>query len=474
MKQLILNENIILDTDAYKHTHWKMIPENVQYTYAYLESRGVTDKGVPSETVFFGLQYYIKRYMMGQVVSEENITEAEALLKQVFNYDYFNQKGWRYILDKYDGYLPLRIKSVDEGSVVPCLNVLLTVENTDPKLPWLTTFIETLLMRIWYPISVATTSFGIKKLIRKYQRLSGGSDFLDYHLNDFGSRGVSSKESAGIGGMSHLIVFKGSDTLEGVKYAKAYYNADFVAGSVAASEHSETLLFGEEHEKEAYQTMLDVYPEGLLSIVSDTYDINNAVDNIFGRELRDKILSRKGKLVIRPDSGYPPHICTVILKSLYKNFGGKINNNGYISLNPKVGVIYGDFIRYGMIDDIFSAITKEGFSTDNVVFGMGGALLQQVNRDTFKFAIKNSAVKYRDNDEWVGIAKNPITDPNKKSKKGILQLIKDSDNNYLTQQYNKKDEPSDLLKTKFLNGYIQLEESYEEIRRRLNCCFMRE
>jgi len=460
-----ISDNILLDTDVYKHTHWKMIPPDVKYTYAYQESRGVTDKGVPPETVVFGYQYYLKRYLEGQVIKEEMIEVADLLMEEIFGTDqYFNKHGWKYILENYDGKLPILIKAVPEGMVIPSHNILMSIENTDPNVPWLTTFVETLLMRSWYPISVASTSFGIKKLIRKYAERTGGNIEIPFHLNDFGSRGVSSKESAGVGGMAHLVNFQGSDTIEAALYAKQYYNANFVMASVAATEHSETLVWGEDHEKEAYEHFIKTFPSGILSVVSDTYDINNAVNKIFGEELRDKILERDGKLVVRPDSGYPPHITVQVLKSLYKHFGGSTNDKGYITLNPKVGVIYGDYIRYGMIDDILAGMEKEGFSTDNVVFGMGGALLQQVNRDTFKFAIKNSACA-DEHHSWKGIAKNPITDPGKKSKKGRLQLIKE-DGKFFTQEYNPYHEDKDLLVPIFKNGKLLVDWTWDEVRER--------
>jgi len=458
----IISDNILLDSDVYKHTHWKMIPPDVKFTYAYQESRGVNDKGVPPETLVFGYQYYIKRYLEGQVITEEMIPEAAELMKEIFNTDqYFNEQGWKYILENYDGRLPIVIKAVPEGLVIPSHNILMSIQNTDAHVPWLTTFVETLLMRSWYPMSVATTSLGIKKLIKKYADKTGGSPEILFHLNDFGSRGVSSKESAGIGGMAHLVNFKGSDTIEAARYAKAYYNAGFCMGSVAASEHSETLLFGEDNEKGAYEHFIDTFPNGILSIVSDTYDLNIAVDKIFGVELKDKILERDGKLVVRPDSGYPPHITIQVLKSLYKHFGGTTNDKGYINLNPKVGVIYGDFIAYGMIDDILAAMEREGFSTDNVVFGMGGGLLQQVNRDTFKFAIKNSACA-NEHMAWKGIAKNPLQDPGKKSKKGRLQLIKEN-GEYKTQEFNQLHTDKDLLIPIFKNGELLVEYMWDHV-----------
>jgi nicotinamide phosphoribosyltransferase len=462
----MLDANIILDTDAYKHTHWWMLPHAMTYQHSYLESRGVSDKGVPQETLFYGLQITLKKYLCGVVVTQAMIEEADEFCQGVFGANYFNRKGWQKIVDVYGGKLPVRIRAVPEGTLVGSHNVLMTVESLDSELAFLPNFLETLLLRVWYPISVATTSFGIKRLIKKYAIKTGGNMFLQFHLNDFGSRGVSSKESAGIGGSAHLINFSGTDNYEGIIYAMKYYNSPVCGFSVAASEHSATIVYGEENEALAYESFMTAYPTGIISIVSDTYDLYNAVDNIFGKKLKSMILERDGKLVVRPDSGYPPEVTLQVLKRLWKHFGGTVNDHGYKVLNPKVGVIYGDFIKYGMIDDILSAMEEAGFSTDNIVFGMGGALLQQVNRDTFKFAFKASAATV--NGEMIDVHKSPATDMGKASKAGRLQLLKNRDTgNFETVLYNDVNKDRDNLVTVFETGVLTKEYTFDEIKARV-------
>ncbi len=461
-----MKDNIILRTDAYKQTHWLQYPKGTTKIYSYLESRG----GKFDNTVFFGLQILLKKYFEGVVVEQWMIDEAEAFCKDVFGTDkFFNRDGWQRIVDIHGGKLPIVIKAVPEGTIVPVSNVLMTVENTDPQLPFLTNFVETLLMQLWYPITVSTLSYHIKLLIEKYA-VRMGTHVTPFHLNDFGFRGVSSVESAGIGGAAHLVHFLGTDTLEGIQYAKKYYDAKVGGFSVMASEHSTTTVYGRENEAKAYETFIDNCPNGILSLVSDSYDIYNACDNIFGKELKDKILKRGGKLVVRPDSGDPSQISIQVLQSLWNSFGGTVNEKGYKILNPKVGVIYGDGINYESINSILFRMELAGFSTDNLVFGMGGALLQQVNRDTQKFAFKCSAAEI--NGKWVDVYKDPITDNGKRSKRGKLELIKDYDTgNYETvnvKDVEKKYGKSECLNTVFENGKIIQEYSFEEVRAMTN------
>lgn len=460
----IMKDNLLLLTDAYKQTHYRMLPPDTKYVYSYLESRGVSDKGVPAETLMYGLQILLHR-LQGSVFDMQDVEEARVVCKSVFGMDIFNYQGWKDLYNKHHGSLPLRIEAVPEGTVVPSHNVLVTVENTDPQFPWLVNFFETILLNgTWYPITVATTSYGIKKLVRKWAEKTGGSMNVNFHLNDFGFRGVSSIESAGIGGSAHLINFLGSDTLYGITYAKKFYNAiDPIGLSVPASEHSATITWGEGNEAEAYKHFMTQYPEGIISIVADSYDLMNAINNIFGGELKDLVINRNGKTVIRPDSGWPPIVSVQVAKALYKIFGGETNDKGYITLNPKVGIIYGDFIKYGMIDDILTAMAEAGFSTDNIVFGMGGALLQQVNRDTFKFAFKTSAIQ-RGNEDWLAVSKHPATDPGKNSKAGRFQLLKENDK-FITVPYSEMKQDKDLLKTVFLNGVITKRYTFDEVRK---------
>ncbi|MFA5103412.1 MAG: nicotinate phosphoribosyltransferase [Candidatus Thermoplasmatota archaeon] len=454
--------NFILRTDAYKQTHWLQYPENTRHVYSYLESRG----GEWDRTVFFGLQILLKKYFEGQVVTDAMIDEADAFCRQVFGHDYFNRAGWEYIVDAYDGRLPLCIKAVPEGTVVPTKNVLMTVVNTDAAVPFLTNFVETLLMQVWYPTTVCTLSWQIKQLIRSYA-VKAGQDVSPFHLNDFGFRGVSSVESAGIGGAAHLVNFLGTDTLEGIKYAMDYYDAQVCGFSVMAAEHSTVTAYGKENEAFAYRTFINRCPDGAtVSIVSDSWDIMRAVNEIYGDELRDYILSRDIKCVVRPDSGDPIDVSAHVLEALWDRFGGTENEMGYRVLNPKVGVIYGDGITYQSINKILHEVVDHlKFAPSNLIFGMGGGLQQQVNRDTQKFAFKCSAIDIAGPGEccWRDVYKEPVTDPGKRSKRGQLKLVK-MDSGYVTRRV---DEPGDdALQIVFHDGDIVNPTTFDAVRAR--------
>ncbi len=454
-----MDNNILLLTDAYKQTHWMQYPPNTQRIYSYLESRG----GKFDETVFFGLQILLKKYLEGNVVTQEKIEEAEVFCKKVFGHEYFNRKGWEYILDEYRGRLPIEIKSVPEGYIIPTKNVLLTIENTDDEVPFITNFLETLLVQVWYPITVATTSYKIRQLISSYARKSGES-ISPFHLNDFGFRGVSSVESAGIGGAAHLVCFDGTDTLEGIKYAMKYYNSDVCGGSVMAAEHSTITSYGRENERVAYKTIIDRCPNGgVVSLVSDSYDITNAVDNIYGCDLKDYILSRDVKVVIRPDSGNPIEVSRKVMETVWDKFGGELNSKEFKVLNKKIGVIYGDGINYDSIDAILHELVDVNyFAPSNIIFGMGGGLLQQLNRDTQRMAFKCSAAKI--NGLWRDVYKDPITDVGKRSKRGRLKLVC-KDGIYTTLPYD--DLGDNVLQRVFYNGSICKEYTFDEIKHRV-------
>jgi nicotinamide phosphoribosyltransferase len=355
--------------------------------------------------------------------------------------------------------------------VIPGKNIIISMENTDDELPWVTNFFETILMNVWYPITVATLSFNIKQIITDYAKKTSDIGCTPYHLNDFGARSVSSPESAGIGGMAHLVNFAGTDTLNGVRYARHYYDAGkAVAASVFATEHSTTTSWTREHEIDAYEHFLDACPEGICSVVADSYNIYEAV-KMFGTTLKEKVLARGSKtgfakLVIRPDSGEPAEVSVKVLQLLDQYFGSTLNSKGYKILNPKVGMIYGDGINDKSIKEILDAVVAAGFSTDNIVFGMGGELLQGVKRDDLKFAFKCAEAKI--NNEWVRVYKDPITDPGKVSKKGRLALIKDGDTirtiEVTDAHKNAVHAIPDLLELVFENGEILREYTFADVR----------
>lgn len=354
-----------------------------------------------------------------------------------------------------------------EGSVVEIGNVLVSVVNTDPRCAWLTTYIETILLKIWYPITVATNSLHSRMIIKHYMQLTCNNlDKLPFMLNDFGYRGVSSEESAEIGGFAHLSTgFMGTDNIAGIMLAEEFYNQEEMpAFSVAAAEHSTVTSWGKENESKAYKNMLDKFakPGAIVAVVSDSYDIENAVKYIWGEELKDDVINSGATVVIRPDSGHPPIMVAKILKLLDEKFGSTVNSKGFKVLHPSVRVIQGDGITTETILEILQTMMDSGYSADNIVFGQGGALLQQVNRDTMSFAMKASAALI--DGTWVDVYKDPVTDPGKRSKKGRLYLHKDNNGVFYTD--NNPD--NCVLETVFRNGKILKEYSLQEIRDRGN------
>jgi nicotinamide phosphoribosyltransferase len=411
-------QNIMLLTDSYKATHWKQYPKGTTTVYSYLESRG----GKFPKTKFFGLQYFLEKYLAGKVVTQEKIDQAKSFYDQHLGPGLFNAAGWQHILDKHDGHLPVRIKAVPEGMVVPTSNVLVTIENTDPECFWLTNYLETLLLQVWYPTTVATLSLHMKEMILEYLEETGTPALIDFKLHDFGFRGVSSVESAGLGAAAHLTNFMGTDTLAGISLAQDHYKATMPGFSIPASEHSTITSWGREGEAAAMENMLDQYPTGLVACVSDSYDIIHACKTIWGKHLKDKVLARQGTLVVRPDSGEPTKVVVEVLNALGDAFGFTVNAKGFKVLPDQVRVIQGDGINFESLGDILLEMKRAGWSADNVAFGCGGALLQSLNRDTQKFAFKCSSVVVDGVER--DVYKDPITDKGKRSKRGRLKLIK--------------------------------------------------
>ncbi|MBD2655484.1 nicotinate phosphoribosyltransferase [Synechocystis sp. FACHB-383] len=450
-----MNTNLILDVDSYKVSHWLQYPPDTTAMYSYVESRG----GKYPITVFFGLQYILKRYLI-QPIQPWMVEEANSLLTAhglPFNYE-----GWRYIAEDLKGRLPVRIKAVPEGSIIPIHNVLMTVESTDTKVFWLVSWLETLLMRVWYPTTVATQSWHLKKLI--YESLLRTADDPDseinFKLHDFGARGVSSLESSGIGGLAHLVNFQGSDTVQALVYGQKYYNSPMAAYSIPAAEHSTITAWGREGEVLAYQNMLTQFAKSgsVLAVVSDSYDLWNAIDHLWGDYLREQVLDSGATVVIRPDSGNPMEIVAKTLEKLEARFGSTLNSKGYRVLNA-MRVIQGDGVDEESITAILKKTESLGFSSTNLAFGMGGALLQKVNRDTQKFAMKCSEVTVAG--EAIPVYKDPITDPSKASKKGRLSLVK---NEFGYQTVSNSSE--DLLEVVYENGQLLQGQSLDTIRQR--------
>jgi nicotinamide phosphoribosyltransferase len=330
-------------------------------------------------------------------------------------------------------------------------------------------------MQVWYPCTVATVSREVRKIVEEYfeeTAADASKPAIDFVLNDFGFRGVSSVESAGLGGAAHLINFLGSDTLMGSVMIKRYYESQKVYGlSVPATEHSVCTLLGEEGELDVFKHILKTFPTGIVACVSDSFDIFRACSEYWGTELKDLVLSRDGVLVIRPDSGDPVFTLLRVFDILLNKFGYTINEKGYKVLPPQVRVLQGDGVNVQAIRSIYGALKVNGISAENLVLGMGGALLQKVDRDTQKFAFKCSYAEV--NGKPVDVQKHPVEVDShgklvqsfKKSKAGQLKLIR-TEAGYQTVRKENSPGYEDQMITVFENGAVINTVNFEEIKER--------
>lgn len=461
MPQHLSDTNLILDTDSYKSSHFLQYPKGMTRIFSYLESRG----GRYPATRFFGLQYILDKYLTRRI-TKEDVEEARTLIEahgEPFPYD-----GWMRVVNVHGGKLPLEIRAVPEGTLVPIHNILMSCTNTDPELPWLVGWFETMLMRVWYPTTVCTQSYYIREIIKKAleQTSDRAAEELPFKLHDFGSRGVSSRESAGIGGLSHLVNFLGSDTLEALRVGRNHYDADLAGFSIPAAEHSTITSWGKEHEVDAYRNMVRQLGQAgkIFAVVSDSYDLKHAINVFWGETLRKEVEESGATLVVRPDSGDPPAMVRLAVNALAAKYGTTVNSKGYQVLNH-VRVIQGDGIDEQTITQILQNLNVDGFSAENVAFGMGGALLQKVDRDTQRFAYKASAGLI--DGAYRGIYKDPVTDPGKRSKDGVLDLVQEHGRMQTRAYYTfDTDFPGSLMRTVYRDGELLVRDSLEEIRGR--------
>lgn len=449
----IVVNNIATRSDAYKSgSHHKMYVPNAEDCVDYSEMRL---GGKHPETVFLGAQPIMMKYLAGEVITHKQLDVARRVVGSNTGPGSFNEEGWRQIVDECDGRLPLEIAAQPEGSVLPESTVLYTIRPTAPDYVWLVGHIEPLILKTWYPSTIATNGRAIRKMINRYYRKTMGSTAgAEYALHDFGYRSVSSEESAEIGGLAHLVHFAGTDTVPALLEGVNYYGADLatLGHSVPASEHSVMTQLGREGEAEIVRQLIETFPTGVLSCVADSYDIYNFVSNIVGRIHRDAILARTdGPFVVRPDSPTPTHPVTAdqvvwIYEELWKLFpeGRTINDLGYRVLDPHVGVLWGDGIGDEGIEEIYVALEAAGFAT-TIVVGQGGKRLQLPQRDDQRWALKQSAQK-RDG-IWYDIQKQPL-DKSKWSKTGTFEDLN--------------------LPVVFRNGEILRYYTFNEVRERAN------
>jgi nicotinamide phosphoribosyltransferase len=436
------------NTDSYKVSMPAQYPPGTEYVYSYIESRG----GEFDRVLHAGGQAFYDYLAMP--VTEEEVLLANTLWTA--HGEPFPLEGWLYIARELGGKIPVKIRSVAEGLVIPTRNVLVTIENTDPKVPWITTWVETGLLRaVWYMSTVATTSWHIKQILKTYlEKSSDDMSGLLFKLHDFGARGVSSQESAEIGGAAHLINFMGTDTFSAIMFLMNYYDGKIeeIGFSIPASEHSTITSWTRVKEASAYKNMINTFAgEGkIFACVMDSYDILEATNIASTGEHLALLKEKGGLMVLRPDSDDPLVIIPKMLKILERNNGSVTNKKGYKVLN-NFRIIWGDGINLLTISSILRiAVDVMGYSADNFAFGMGGALLQKHDRDSQEYAMKCSAARI--NGEWVDVYKQPAGIVSKASKKGRVTMYLDEQNRYFTGLVGQHG--TDCLHDVFMNGEV--------------------
>lgn len=470
--------NIILDVDSYKNDHGKMLPPDTQYMFSTVVPR--KPNKYTSLIKAMGHQYAIKKYL-SQKLEPWMLDEAEIELpEQGFEFD---RSRFEYILNKYNGYLPLEIRAIPEGMVVPVGVATVTIVNTDPECAWLTSYIETMFLRIcWKMTTVASICHDLYNYLDDMMfKHTGCRGKVNYHLHNFGSRGADSLEADVISGMAHLgSGFNGTDCTQANRNIKYFYNTTKAYGiSITASEHSVMSAWSDADNRDDYQSavmMLDLLEDKIInkrglpivSIVGDTYDIYRFTKEYIGTRLKDRIIQlgkKGGKIVIRPDSGNPEEVPIGIIKILMQCFGYTVNKFGYKILPSYLGVIQGDGINNDSIRIILRKLDEEKICLENIVFGMGSGLTHDAGRDEFSFSMKATA--RFDGKCWIDLNKDPITDSSKKSLKGHVTTFINRDTNTIfsdkIELSNQGSNIVDLMETIYYNGQIRKEYSFEDV-----------
>ena len=481
--------NPLLLTDGYKVDHRRQYPDKTTLVYSNWTPRKSRIEGL-DEVVFFGLQYFIKKYIIHDFDTHFFKQPKEEVVKKyarrINNYLGENQVGTKHIEDLHDlGYIPMVFKALPEGASVPLRVPMFTMYNTIPEFFWLTNYFETLLSAvIWLPCNSATIAREYRKVLDKYaDETSSAPDFVNWQGHDFSMRGMGGIEAAVTSAAGHLLSFTGSDTIPAIDFFEEYYKAnsdtELIAGSVAATEHSVMCMGTTEGECETFKRLItEVYPKGIVSIVSDTWDLWKVLTDYLPR-LKEEIISREGKVVIRPDSGDPVDIICGnpngkteqekkgVIELIWDVFGGSVNEKGFKELVPQIGAIYGDSITVARAIQICERLKAKGFASTNVVLGIGSFTYQYNTRDTFGFAMKAT---YGEVDgEGRAIFKDPITDDGtKKSAKGLMKIDLVDGVYHLTDNVSWEEEKQGELKEVFRDGKLLVNQSLSDIRARVS------
>lgn len=480
--------NPLLLTDGYKVDHRRQYPEGTTLVYSNWTPRKSRIEGL-EEVVFFGLQYFIKKYIIEDFQKDFFTKPKDEVIKKyarrINNYLGENQVGTKHIGELHDlGYIPMVFKALPEGASVPVKVPMFTMYNTKPDFFWLTNYFETLLSAVvWLPCNSATIAKQYRKILDDYAaETSSVPDFVDWQAHDFSMRGMGGIEAALTSAAGHLLSFTGTDTIPAIDFLEEYYNAnsdkELIGGSVVATEHSVMCMGTTEGEYETFRRLIcDVYPKGIVSIVSDTWDLWKVLLDYLPK-LKNEIAGREGKVVIRPDSGNPIDILCGnpngkteaerkgVVELLWDVFGGIVNEKGYKELIPQIGTIYGDSITLERAVQICGKLKEKNFASTNVVLGIGSFTYQYNTRDTFGFAMK--ATYGEVNGEGREIFKDPVTDDGtKKSAKGLMKIDFQQGTYILKDQVNWEEEKSGELREVFRDGKLLIEQSLEEIRERI-------
>ena len=493
-------KNIIHATDAYKLDHRRQYPDGTTLVYGNWTPRGSRLEGV-NEVVFFGLQYFIMKYLIDEFKKDFFFQPIDVVLRsyqrRINNYLGPNQIGTDHIKTLHHlGHLPIEIKALPEGTLVPLRVPMFTIKNTKPEFFWLVNYLETLISTtLWMPCTSATIALQYRRLLDDYATRTGGDmDFVQFQGHDFSMRGMAGLEAAQMSSAGHLLSFSGSDTVPAVDFLEEYYGADsdkeLVAVSVAATEHSVICMGSKEGELETFKRLItEIYPGGIVSVVSDTWDLWKVLTHYLP-ELRTEIMARDGKVVIRPDSGDPEKIIcgerfkyttaedmpdvlerakmNGVIRALWDLFGGTVTDKSFKVLDSHIGAIYGDAITLARAKSISGTLMDMGFASTNMVYGIGSYTYQYNTRDTFGFAMKSTYGEVEG--EGREIFKDPITDDGlKKSARGLLMIQENEVDGRpeLVDLVSWEDEGKGLLQTVFKDGKLVKTTTLTEIREKL-------
>ncbi|MFT6923139.1 MAG: nicotinamide phosphoribosyltransferase [Crocinitomicaceae bacterium] len=474
-------------SDGYKVDHRSQYPTGTELVYSNWTPRMSRIPGVEN-VVLFGLQYFIKKYIIEEFdrdfFGRDKNEVIEVYKKRIGNYLGPDAIKYEHVEALHDlGYMPIEIKAIPEGTTVPLRTPMFTIKNTLPEFFWITNFLETIVSCVvWMPCTSATVSMQYKKLLNKYALETGGDmEFVNWQGHDFSFRGMAGLEAAMMSGAGHLLNFTGTDTIPAIDFLEKYYNADsskeLIGGSVPATEHSVMCMGTQDDEIGTFKRLItETYPAGIVSIVSDTWDFWKVITE-YVPQMKDVILNRDGKVVIRPDSGDPVKIICGdrdaqegtpeykgAVECLWETFGGTTTATGHNLLDQHIGVIYGDSITLERCENICQQLKDKGFASTNVVFGIGSYTYQYVTRDTFGFAMK--ATYGEVNGKGREIFKNPKTDDGvKKSAKGLIRIDgTDGRVTGLTDQVDWNEEQQGFLSTVYKDGNLIIDQSLQQIR----------